>query len=168
MRYFTRAWATGELSQAETESVIRAYRSHLANLIDRLPVALAEVATTSNLHDALLNRVTFDRPAARLNLSLRCGDLQTGYFDAILHYSEVRLDQTNLTTLQTLASHPKCELLYDEIDIGDDGCLCHRFLVWPEGEFEVHFASFTMDRMKTNNRHDPPLANVYVEAPIKP
>ena len=36
------------------------------------------------------------------------------------------------------------ELLYDEVDVGEDGTLVHRILFWPSEEVTIEFASLTV------------------------
>ena len=166
MRYFSRSWARGELAPEEADEVCRAYRSHVEGLVGRLPGAVAELATAVDLHDALIRRVIVDRRAAGLSIELRCGDQQTGYLDAVLRYSGVLLEKTDLGTLEIRARDPRTEVLYDEVDIDGDGYLCHRFLFWPDGELEVRFTSFAMDRVKKDRRVEPRPEDVYLEGPV--
>ena len=166
MRYFTRSWAGGELTPEEAEETRRAYRSHVESLGERLPGAFSELATSVDLHDAIIRRVSVDRRAARLRIELRSGDQQAGYFDVVLGYSGVPLETTNLVCLEDRARDPRTEVLYDEVDIDGDGHLCHRFLFWPDGELEIRFASFALSRMKKDRRVEPRPEDVYSEGPI--
>lgn len=166
MRYFTRSWVNGELAPEAAEEVCLAYRSHVERLVGRLPGAVAELATAVNLHDALIRRVIVDRQVPGLRMDLRCGDMQAGYFDAILRYSGVLLEETDLVTLEGRARDPRTEVLYDEVDIDGDGYLCHRFLFWPDGELEVRFTSFDMDRVKKDRRIELRPEDVYSQGPV--
>jgi hypothetical protein len=166
MKYFTRAWARGESTPEESEETRRAYGSRVESLAGRWPGAVAELATSVNLHDATIRRVRVDRPAAELRIDLRCGDEQVGYFDAVLRYSGVAIEQTDLATLEDRARDPRTEVLYDEVDVYEDGRLCHRFLFWPEGELEIRFASFALGRIPKGRRVEPRSGDVYSEAPI--
>jgi hypothetical protein len=166
MRFFTRSWARGEPGPEAVEEVRRTYRSHIEGLIVRLPLAVEELATALDLHDALIRRVTVDRRAAVLRIELRCGDLQAGYFDAVLQYSGVLLEKTDLVTLEGRARDPRTEVLYDEVDIDGDGHLCHRLLFWPDGELEVRFTSFAMDRVKKGRRVEARTEDVYSEGTV--
>ncbi|WP_435009552.1 hypothetical protein P12x_000808 [Tundrisphaera lichenicola] len=166
MRYFTRSWARGELTPEEAEDVRHAYSSHIEGLAGRLPGAVDELATSVDLHDAIIRRVRVDRRAAGLRIELRCGDQQAGYFDAVLQYSGVPLETTDLVCLEDRARDPRTEVLYDEVDIDGDGQLCHRFLFWPDGELEVRFASFALGRVKKDARIEPRPEDVYSEGPI--
>jgi len=166
MKYFTRSWANGEPSDEECEQVRCAYWAHVDGLIGRLPGAVAELATVVNLHDALIRRVTVDVAAQGLRVELRCGDLQRGYFDADLRYWGVPLEETDLVTLEDRARDPGTEVLYDEVDVSEDGQLSHRFLFWPDGELEIRFTAFAMDRLRKNDRIRPRTEDVYSKGPV--
>lgn len=166
MKYFTRSWARGELTPEESEETRRAYWSHVESLVGRLPRAVAELATSVDLHDAIIRRVSVDRRAAGLRIELRCGDQQVGYFDAVLRYLGVPLEETDLASLEDRARDPRTEVLCDEVDIDGDGHLCHRFLFWPDGELEIRFASLALSRLKKDRRVEPRPEDVYSEGPI--
>jgi hypothetical protein len=164
MKYFTRPWATGELTDEEFEETFRAYRSHVEGLVGHLPGAVAELATSISLHDGIIRRVSVDRRAAGLRIELRCGDQQVGYFDAVLQYLGVPLEETDLDSLEDRARDPRTRVLYDEVDIDGDGRLCHRFLFWPDGELEIRFTSFALARVKRDRRVEPRSEDVYSES----
>jgi hypothetical protein len=166
MRYFTRSWARGELTPEEAEETRRAYWSHVEGLVGRLPGMVSELATSVDLHDAIIRCVRVDRRAAELRIELRCGDQHAGYFDAVLRYSGVPLETTDLVCLEDRARDPRTEVLYDEVEIDGDGKLCHRFLFWPDGELEIRFVSFALDRVKKDARVEPRPEDVYSEGPI--
>lgn len=166
MEYFTRSWAWGDLTPEESEETRRAYWSRVESIAGRLPREVAELATRVDLHDAIIRCVRVDRRAAGLWIELRCGDCQTGYFDAVLRYSGVPLDETDLASLEERARDPETEVLYDEVDVDGDGRLCHRFLFCPEGELEIRFTSFSLSRQKKDRRIEPRPEDVYSEGPI--
>ena len=53
MKYLTRGWATGELTDDEWEERYKAYQHHLYGLLPHLPKPIATIAAEISLHDAL-------------------------------------------------------------------------------------------------------------------
>ncbi|MBV9495425.1 MAG: DUF4085 family protein [Acidobacteria bacterium] len=133
MRFFTRSWSEGELSDAEFEAAISDYRDHVATLLDRLSAPLRRLATDLSMHDAIVKNV--QRAERSLSLSLRVGDRQRGYFDLDLRYEDV----SSLRGMAAVGS----EVLQDEVDIDDDGAFVHRFL-FDVGEMVVSFRDVTL------------------------
>lgn len=129
MRFFTRAWTQGELTDEAFEAVPEAYRRHLGAL--GLPASVVVLAE-SNLHDALVLDVE-DEPK-RLRLRLRVGDHQRGYSDLRITYTGATTDSA---TLAALRAH-EAEVLYSEID-RTGGRYAHRLLLWPAGEAVIAF-----------------------------
>lgn len=140
MRFFTREWAFSDLSAKKREEVRLAYNHHLAFLLPTLPKTVARLAKL-NLHDGIIRRIEVKQDTGRLVLGLRCGDLQTGYFDLDLTYLGVRFEMLDLPTLIERAHDCQTELLYDEIDIDEEEGYVHRILFWPEGEASIIFSA---------------------------
>ncbi len=151
MKYFTREWATGELSDEEAERIVSDYWAYIDTLLPSLPPAVAALARDINLHDGLIHRVLVQPEQKQLELGLRCGDLQVGYFDLDLTYSEVRLDLLDIPFLQRCAQSRQAEVLYDEVD-WEDGNYVHRILFWPEGEIAIVFRELQVVRTPRANR----------------
>jgi hypothetical protein len=141
MRFFTRAWTHGELSDEVADGVPEAYRRHLDAL--SLPPETATLAAL-NTHDALVLDVAHDPAAASLDLRLRCGDLQRGYTDARLHYAGVSVGPAALDALRVALRPSRAEVLYDEVD-REGARYIHRLLLWPEGEASVVFEGVSVD-----------------------
>ena len=140
MRFLTRAWHAGDLSDEESDAVGAAYRAHRAAVLPSLPPAVRRFAETVDIHDGLLQRVVLDRPERTLRLDLRCGDLQRGYFDLSLTYRGVRLDSLDAALLTVIAREPTPEALHVEEDAFADGAYVHRWLWWPfRRELDVVF-----------------------------
>lgn len=137
MRYFTRGWATGELDDDETEGAGQAYQRRLEAIAGRLPAAARTLAHEVQLHDALVERVRWRPGAQVLTLTLvtcgHAGECQT----VELAYVGALLGEHRLETLRAVARDRDTELLYDEVDIDDDGLLSHRLLFWPRDELTI-------------------------------
>ena len=135
MRFFTREWHSGELPDDEADAVGVAYHAHIQSLSEALPPGVRELATTLNLHDALVRRVLLDGNRRELRLELRCGDQQRGYEDVALTYHGTVLTQQSLHDLRG-ATERGGEVLYDEVDVIGDGLFSHQLLLWP---LTLHF-----------------------------
>jgi hypothetical protein len=148
MRFFTKEWLSGQLTDEAFEAVPTEYRLHLAAL--RLPhavLALAEV----NIHDGLMLDVEYEPQPAKLMLRLRCGDLQRGYCDLTVNYSAAALDPVSLSILRDAMRDPKDELLYDEVDrVGDR--FEHRLILSSHKEVCVRFAAVAVSSQSVGGR----------------
>ncbi len=155
MKYFTRAWASGDLSDTEQEQILESYQEHLSRHRSVLSGNIAKLATRISLHDGLVRRVVIDRRTVELKLELLCGDNQVGYFDLDLTYRGVQWDGFDLEVLERRARDRRTEILYDEVDVLSDGVFEHALLFWPEDEVSIRF--YELDIVKTV-RDEPSIA----------
>jgi hypothetical protein len=165
MKFFTAAWIQGELSDEEAEAVAPAYWAYLATLAERMPATVYTLAHGVNIHDGRIRAVVFDRHRATLTLSMRCGDLQAGYFDLDLVYSDVVLTDGTVSILRELARTADAEALYDEVDIGDAQSWLHRILFWPDREIAVTFGRLALRLEPVPEREFDRPPDVYTEIP---
>ena len=132
MKFFTAAWAIGELPDEEYEAAIPAYSKHLSSLC--LPADLQPLAD-SDLHDAMVEAI--ERQGDTLTLSLVTGDLQRGYCCTNITYRDFEL----VGGSEELESTDEAtEILYDEIDRLQDRYV-HRFLLSTYAHVEIRFDS---------------------------
>lgn len=161
MKFFTPAWHRGELDDGP-DTAFEDYRRHLAPLLPRLPPDVQTLAST-NLHDGLLFHLVTNGDA--LQLSLRCGDLRVGYFDAALDYFGVLPSAEFTKTLEEIAPvtsrraakrNTRCsEALYAEIDV-DGEWIVHRILFIAGNsyhELTVRFRDLALLTHRRNNRY---------------
>ncbi len=151
MKYFTREWHAGEMSDEESERIVSDYWAYIDTLLQKLPPSVATLAREINLHDGLIHRVLIQAEKKQLELGLQCGDLQVGYFALDLTYSEVRMDLLDIPFLQERAQDRQIEVLYDEVDL-EDGDYVHRILFWPEGEIAIVFRGLEIVRTPRTDR----------------
>lgn len=144
MNFFTRAWCTGHYDESAYDAVAPAYWRHIDAIADRLPPDLVAFHRTVSLHDGLIRAVDDYSTPGTLDLRLRCGDLQVGYFNADLRYQDVAISPDDLGTLSSLARAQGVELLYDELDVRLDGRIEHSIIFWPAGEVTVGCSSLTI------------------------
>jgi len=164
IKFFTREWAHGDLSEEKCNEIRSAYRLHVDSLLSYLSESVAQLAKETSLHDGVIRRVCLDHKTGKLVLELRCGNRQTGYFDLDLIYLGVDFSALDLATLAERAGDRETELWYDEVDIYNDGRYIHRVLFWPVGEISILFAQLPMERVARLNRSIPYIENPYVDS----
>lgn len=151
MKYFTREWVNGDLSEGEWSSVTQNYLAYLASVADQLPSQILELAFHTNLHDGLIQKAVLSIDNRQLELVVTCGDLQTGYFDVTLVYFGVTITPENWKSLEEAASNPKTEFLYDELEVMDKK-YAHRILFWPRNEVEFWFLNIDITKLPKGKR----------------
>ncbi len=152
MKYFTREWIQGELSDEDHAGAIARYWEYIDQIKMILPANLQILAANVNLHDGLFTSVLLNSRESLLQISFITGDLQVGYEDLILHYSDIDLELLNVGLLEELANSPDTEVLYDEVDVAGDGLYEHRLAFWPEGELAIRFNSLSIQRTPRSDR----------------
>jgi hypothetical protein len=163
MKFFTRQWHAGDMPAREADKVPRAYAEHLESLLPRLPEALLALARNVNLHDGRIRQVRFDRPACVVTLAVRCGDLQSGYFDVDLIYKSLDFTNSELSELKAIAHDQQTEILYDEVDVSFRNNWVHRILFWPYRELCIEFGELELHVESRDTRAFTRSLNVYVE-----
>jgi hypothetical protein len=149
MKFFTRQWANNDMTEEETETIPAAYFRHL-EAID-LPRPVLDLASI-NPHDAYVLEVEYTSSDRTLHLLLRCGDLQAGYFDALLNFSNAEIEPPDLASLINARRPAKFEILYDEVDRVDKTMFEYRLLLHPVGEVTIRFQNVAIDRRPVADR----------------
>ncbi len=139
MRYFTRGWANGELTDEEDHRVREAYATRLEEIATRLPPSLVRLCQGVSLHDALIESVRWKPSVAELRLALVAGTSEVGYQTIDLLYRGAIVGKQRIESLRSAACNREACVLYQEIDIADDGTLAHRLLLWPSEEVTIEF-----------------------------
>ncbi len=148
MRFFTKQWHGGELSDAAFDAVPAAYRHHLSSLA--LPPEVLAICDLDN-HDGLILDAEHEPQLTELTLRLRCGDLQRGYFDLHIKYLGAILDSASLSVLRQAMQLPKDEILYDEVDRAGTRFV-HRYLLSSHEEIMVTFLTVTVSSTPVSSR----------------
>jgi hypothetical protein len=163
MKFFTRQWCDGELSDEDADAMPTAYRAHLIALRSRMPATLRAFAQGINIHDGRVRGIALDRTRARLTISMRCGDNQVGYFDLDITYSGVSLREADRLALRKLGRKTDIEALHDEVDVSSPGAWVHRMLFSDYQEVSVAFEHFGMRLEPMAGREFDRRRDVYVE-----
>jgi hypothetical protein len=145
MKFFTRNWLGGDMSDEQANAIAPAYRRHLETL--DLPQPLRDLVAL-NPHDARILGVDHDPSANTLTVRLRGGDLQAGYFDARLHFAGVSIRPADAAAL----ARAGVEILYDEVDRPAPGGYEYRLLLHPTGEVAFHFNNVAIARHPVTDR----------------
>jgi hypothetical protein len=155
VKYFTEAWASGELDEKAFDEVLANYREQLGRLDPK--GAIWSFANSASLNDGYLDRVAFNRSTGQLNLLLLTGDLQVGYWRTELSYTRARIGRGENVLRHALSARPS-EIWYDEFVV-DPHQLHHGFLLAPKGasfaspgEFCIEFDKFDFARSPTEGR----------------
>jgi hypothetical protein len=152
MEYFTRAWALGDLSDEEADTIDAQYRSYVASLDHEGSVW--RFATTVSLNDAYVDRL--DCSEGVLSLRLLTGDLQRGYWHTLISYAGGRITVGQEALEQAPRVRPT-EIWYDEFS-GVPPRMVHRLLlVKPDtaedrGEVHIEFAEFAFSETRVAGR----------------
>jgi len=155
MQYFTAAWATGGLDDADLEKAVERYNEHVSAFDQQGQVY--SLATTVSLHDAYLDRLVVDSATGLIELLLLTGDLQVGYWRTTLSYRSARIADGQTVLAHALSRRPT-EIWYDEFANNLEG-MSHSFLLAPRtramrslGEFRIDFQGFSFSQAKADAR----------------
>jgi hypothetical protein len=144
MRWFTRDWATGVLSDEEWSRRRQEYADHLNRIGADLRDGAEELVATVNLHDAQVKEWRY-APGTEFVMIVLAGDLQRGYEWLTLRYAGAEMigaseDDLRGWNLDGAGS----EIICDEID-RVSGHYEHRLLIWPRGEFGLRFSALAVE-----------------------
>jgi hypothetical protein len=149
LKFFTRGWIHGDMIDEEAEAVSPAYRRHLE--ASDLPHPVRDLASLSP-HDAYILNVEHEPSAGTLRLRLRCGDLQTGYFDAFVDFTGVTIRPAHAAALVEARRPAEFEILCDEVDRAAAGAFAYRLLLDPVGEVSFQFKGVAVVRRRVADR----------------
>lgn len=145
------------------------YSNHIDSL-QTLPQELKAIAHPFYVDDALFVQAVYEPKSARLKLVLRCGNIPDGYFDLILQYEGVEIDQRDLAELERAAREAGTDVGYvhdaycHEFDMLSDGRIEHGFIFhgsWdadtfvPPALFTIRCNSLTYQRVERPDRRLP-------------
>lgn len=140
VKWFTKDWYAGDLSEAQVAFARDDYAEHVAALVARRP-DLASLRDL-NLHDGQTQ--CWSGTAGVHTWRLVVGDLQVGYEVATIQYNNAEIIGGDFE-LGALLEDFDTEVLYDELD-ETSGRAVHRVRLWPGGEFWVFFDSASVYR----------------------
>lgn len=145
MRWFTRSWASGRVTDDAAERAVADAGRALDALIRRAPARLrplfSQVDPRLRLDDARIETVEAPEPSSVV-IGLVQGELATGYGLLTLTFLEAVLTGLSLDAVRELAGRSRTEVWYFEFDLHGERSQATfevRFLLHPEGEFGIRF-----------------------------
>lgn len=143
-----------------------AYDRHLAALRGTVPDELLALAALPGVDDGLIVEVHHVRSLETLQLILRGGDLQVGYYDLVLQYEGVLLSPQTEWTLAKIARNEH-DLAYHEVDRTESGGVEHRLLFHPGLVLHIGCRQVQWQKVDRPDRRLPALPDRFPGGPFK-
>ena len=151
MKYFTRGFINGAMSRNRMRKAISGYDRYISSLGLSPPLdALARL----NLHDGWILGCTHDGATGRLALRVRRGDLQVGYLDVTLRFSELIISEKSIHLLRKGVRRSNVEILATEPE-KFERFYRYRLLLWPKGEATLAFKAVAIKSRAVSRRGRP-------------
>jgi hypothetical protein len=146
MRFFPPETSFAKANPLEYDAARAAYQRHVDLVAPKLPPSLLSLARGSlNLQEASVRRCTFEEAKDQVRLLLT---LHAGAAEQVVElvYEGVDPEALDVETLTAFATEPQSEVLYDEVDVLDNGAYAHRILFspGPGRELELRFSRFAV------------------------
>ncbi len=134
MKYFTEDWFRGNLPETVIDQKIEEYNDYLDKIFMAMPFPLKILSKSISLHDAIIEKVSFNKKENVAVFELLCGDLQIGYFSLILTY--LRIHKIDLE----LFEKKPFRILGDEFEaLEDNQTYSHKMFFSDRSETEIIF-----------------------------
>lgn len=157
--YFAVYEDTDEEAFPRRKAAYESYLAHIEVLKSQHPSQVWDIASPFLVDDALLARVSLDRPKQTLEIVLRCGNLQDEYFDLVVRYENVEISPDSELALATVARATKTSRLFyahdcymHELGLTDDGRYEHNLLFHPGLAVTITSCSLSWDRIPRPGR----------------
>lgn len=151
MKYFTKEWCFGFLSDSETEMILNNYEEYLSAIYNELPFVLKIIAKNISMHDGILEKAIFFEHEKNLILEGIFGDLQSGYFFLSAKYSNVR--NMSKEVLVNLFDKKKLEIIRDEIELLSPNTYSHKIIFSSKIEIDVIFSDIQLNIKNSSQLH---------------
>lgn len=158
----------GDEGLLELTTALHSYQQHVETLTAILGPHLFTLSGAFLIDDALVARAKLDTVNGTLEPTLRCGNLQVGYFDVALRYEDVEIDPRDVMTLSQVARGTKSHRRFDfdayahELDVTEGGRIEHSILFHPGVEFTLRCRRLTWTRTDRRDRQLPRLKDRFV------
>jgi len=170
MKFFTPEVYRSWYNPNPTEHILMAahcqYHRYIESLQSVLPSHLIALTQLAGTDDGLIVKAHHDRDAKLLEITLRCGDLQMGYYDLVLLYEDAEISPQHEQKLAHIARTTKSDgehesdLWVHEVDIAESGRFIHRLFfhqVW----FEISCRDLQWEKSERPNRNLPRIRKRY-------
>lgn len=137
------------------------YEQRIEQIRPRLPEDVAQITHPSELDDALIAQVWLKKKRKRLDLTMRCGDLNVGYYDLRFRYDNFELTEQELADLAKHAkatiscTHFSGDAWCHEVDLLDDGRFEHSILFHHIWELECYVFNIRCQDMQVRRTDRP-------------
>jgi hypothetical protein len=145
MKWLTREWARGELSDGEAAARWEGYLKRQAEIATSRLTGLGQLARQADprlrLDDAKVERIRIDPMHRSVVLELVQGDVEVGYGLLRVEFVSATI-APDAEAIQSFLADPRSEVWYFEVDREDrpeEGSVL-RLLMWPQGEIHIQFA----------------------------
>ncbi len=146
MKYFTKDWCFGDLDDDKIQEVKKNYWEYIDHIKDSLPFPLKLLATNINLHDGIIDKVSYFSEKKSLKIEGIFGDLENGYFKLEVKY--LNISEPKIRVLKTIFEQQTIEVISDEIELVSPRLFSHRFLLSTKKKIEIRFSDI---EIKINN-----------------
>jgi hypothetical protein len=139
MRFFTRDWLDGALSDSDAERRERDYKDHCTAIWGQLTPELRKLAREIDLHDGVIEQASLRRESGAARLVVVTGDLQRGYWTTVLDYCGMPEPDIELTPLRRAIGAGVAEILASEVDVAQRTRFVHRLVLIDQSEICLSF-----------------------------
>jgi hypothetical protein len=151
MRYLTRGWCDSDLDDDEVEAARAAYWARIDAIENRLPEPLLRLARHVNLHDGVIESVTWEPANKTLVLDVVASALKPPHQvqNVRITLGGALMGERRINSLRDVARDRESSILYWEVDLDDrgwspDAPFILRLLFWPRDELSIDFAELTL------------------------
>lgn len=152
MKYFTREWQRGDLSEDDLARVSEAYDERLAAIAGSLPPGLRAFAENRGPLNGVLRRAVAERDLDFLILEMIVDDPEYGQCDMEISYLGLRWDWIDMGALARRARDPETRILCHEVDFISPTEFEHSFLFAPRDHVTIRFSDVAISRVAVGER----------------
>lgn len=151
MKYFTKEFCLGNLTDEEFDKRLKEYKNHMSIIERKLPNNLKSFYYNINLHDGRITSIKYSYKKHDLELNCRIGDNNSGYSELNINYTLSNESKDYSKILNNLKKQKNnFEMLYDELDIKSN-FYTHSIIFWPIMEIEIEFININYKIICINN-----------------
>lgn len=154
MKYFTREWHRGDLSEENRAKVSDAYDERLALIAGSLPPKLYDLARNRGALNGVIRRAVAERDLDFLILEMIIDDPFDGPCDVELTYLGIRWDWIDLKALARRARDPETRILRHEVDVVSPLQFEHSFLFSPQDHVTIRFSDIAVSKLPSGKRRE--------------
>ncbi len=132
MKYFTKEWHNGKISDRKSSALAETYKEYIDKNVHRLPFSIRLLAKSISLHDGIIKYININSKNKTLEFLVSCGNLQIGYYEITILFKSASYNQKQIDELK----QQQYEILYNEWEITDKG-YNFKILFYPYFEISI-------------------------------